>query len=174
MSETQTPVETPQTSPAAAEQPKPQPPAEAAAATSERKAPEPDYKDRFEAQQKVNRDLESKFNSLRDGIKTAFGIEPEKGGEGDLVTTLQQRVSQMERNSLVDQVARRHGITADDDVAFLRGAPDETAMTRLAERLKASNTTPTSPAPDPSQASAPMTPEAQAAAAYEAFYPSKT
>lgn len=174
MSDTQTPVETPQTSPAAAEQPKPQPPAEASAATSERKAPEPDYKDRFEAQQKVNRDLESKFNHLRDSIKSGLGIEDKKGDEGDLATSLQREFAQMKRDSLVDRVARRHGITDDVDVDFLRGAPDETAMTRLAERLKASNAAPTSPAPDPSQASAPLTPEAQAAAAYEAFFPSKT
>jgi hypothetical protein len=153
-----------------AEAPKPQPPA-AAAPQGRNDQQEPDWQNRFEAQRKASQDLEAKFNDLRNGLKVALGIEDKQKVDGnELVTTLQQQVAAMQRDTAVERVARSHGITDDTDVDLLRNAKDEATMLRLAERLKAS-TTPSSPAPDPSQGSAPISEEAALDAAYAAFFP---
>lgn len=115
--------------------------------------------------------LEQAMKDQRTALLEAFGVKSDKPGE-DIVKTLQQQVSAMQRDSLVDRMARRHGITDDDDVELLRAAPDEAAMGRLAGRLKAvSTTTPNTPAPDPSQAAASPTPEALEEQEFAAFYP---
>lgn len=182
MSDTTTPTATPpaaQPAPAPAasttEQPKPQAPQPATPEKPKQGDPadaplgEPGLKALREEREARER-LEQAMKDQRSALLKAFGVETDKPGE-DIVKTLQEQVSAMQRDSLVDRVARRHGITDDDDVAFLRTASDEATMQRLAERLK-TNPAPTSPAPDPSQGSAPLTEEAAAQAAYEAFYPS--
>lgn len=169
-----------QPAPAPAEQPKPQAPQPAANTPT---TPEkPQQGDPAEAplgesgikalrEERAARErLEQAMKDQRSALLKAFGVETDKPGE-DIVKTLQEQVSAMQRDSLVDRVARRHGITDDGDVAFLRTASDEDTMQRLAERLKTSNTAPGSPAPDPSQGSVPLTAEAAAQAAYEAYFP---
>lgn len=160
------------------EQPKPQPPKAAAQATpktpeqgdpAEAPLGEPGIKALREERAARER-LEQAMKDQRSALLKAFGVETEKPGE-DIVTTLQEQVAAMQRDSLVDRVARRHGITDDTDVELLRTASDEATMQRLAERLKASISAPTVPAPDPSQGSAPLTPQAAADAEYAAFYP---
>ena len=99
-----------------------------------------------------------------------FGGQTPEPGQ-DLVATLQEQVSKMQHDGLVDRVARRHGITDDNDVALLSKIADEATMSGLAERLKASNIAPSSPAPDPSQGSGPLSEEAASEAAYKAFFP---
>lgn len=163
----------------AAEQPKPQAPQPAAPATPEpakrgdpADAPlgEPGLK-ALQQERAARERLEQAMKDQRTALLKAFGVETDKPGE-DIVKTLQEQVTAIQRESLVDRVARRHGITDDGDVEFLRTAADEATMQRLAERLKAASpTTPTSPAPDPSQASAPLTPEAAEAAEYAAYFP---
>jgi len=114
------------------------------------------------------------FKPLKEQMDALRGIFGDKAADTgkDIVTTLQEQVAAMQRDTLVERVARSHGINDDTDVDLLRNAKDEATMLRLAERLKASNTAPTSPAPDPSQASAPLSEEAAAQAAYEAYFPS--
>ncbi|MEO6158696.1 MAG: hypothetical protein ABIQ39_13835, partial [Ilumatobacteraceae bacterium] len=106
-----------------------------------------------------------------DALRRAFGGETTTGTPEDIVTTLQQQVADMQRNSLINDVARRHGITDDDDVALLRGATDADHMARLAERLKAPKG-PTAPAPDQGQGARPTTPQAEADAEYSKYFPS--
>lgn len=177
---TTTPVDvTAPPAPAQPETPQPKPQAPAAAETPEPQRDAADLGDAgkkaIQREREARESAERELKGFRSQIAKAFGVEQDKGE--DIVSTLQQRVSAMEKNELVSTVARRHGITEDDDIALLRSQPDEQGMARLAARLKSVATTPaapTSPAHDPSQGSAPLTPEAAANAAYEAYFPSKT
>ena len=175
MSDTPTPAQ-----PAAPvdEQPKPAAPAQTAQATPETQ-PQRDAGDSplgepgikaLREERAARERLEQAMKDQRTALLKAFGVEEEKPG-GDIVATLQEQVASMRHDSLVDRVARRHGITEDADVELLRSTKDEGVMSRLAERLKASNTTPPTPAHDPSQGSAPISAEAAEQAAYEAFFP---
>jgi len=120
--------------------------------------------------------LENELRGLKplkeqmDALRGVFGDKAADPGK-DIVTTLQEQVAAMQRDTLVERVARSHSITDDTDVDLLRNAKDEATMLRLAERLKASNAAPTSPAHDPSQGSAPISEAAAADAAYQAFFP---
>jgi len=113
------------------------------------------------------------FKPLREQMDALRGIFGDKAADPgkDIVTTLQEQVAEMRHDTLVERVARSHGINDDKDVAVLRAIKDESLMQQLAERLKASNTGPTSPAPDPSQGSAPISEQAAQDAAYAAFFP---
>jgi len=104
-----------------------------------------------------------------EALRSIFGDKAADAGQ-DIVKTLQQTVDAMQRDGLVDRVARRHGITDDADVEFLRAASDEAAMTRLAERLKAVSVASRTPAPDPAQ-TAPGPAASQEDAEYAAFFP---
>lgn len=120
--------------------------------------------------------LENELKTLKplreqmDALRGVFGDKAADGGK-DIVTTLQEQVAEMRRDTLVERVARSHGINDDTDVDLLRNAKDEATMLRLAERLKATNAGPSSPAPDPSQGSAPISEQAAADAAYAAYFP---
>ena len=113
------------------------------------------------------------FKPLREQMDALRGIFGDKAADPgkDIVATLQEQVAEMRHDTLVERVARSHGINDDKDVAVLRAIKDESLMQQLAERLKASNTGPTSPAPDPSQGSAPISEQAAQDAAYAAFFP---
>lgn len=127
--------------------------------------------DRLEAELRELKPLKVQM----DALAKAFGAGDAPAE--DIVGTLQQQVAAMQRDNLVNNVARRHGITAETDVELLRAAGDEATMARLAERLKASaaNTTPATntPAPDASQGTAPPSQEALQEAQYAAFYPNQ-
>lgn len=162
------------------EPPKPTAPATPADAGKRDAADEPLGEAGLKALHKERTERERLERELRplkeqmDALRGVFG--PKDGTTGsneDIVKTLQQQMEQMQRDGLVNTVARRHGITADSDIAFLRTAPDEQAMTSLAERLK-TPPPPNSPAPDPSQGAQPLTPEAAAEAEYAAFFPTRT
>ena len=175
MSDTATPAQpaTPVT-----EQPKPAAPAAPETAT-QRDADEPLGQPGLKALQ-AERDrvaaLENEIKSLKplkeqmDALRGVFGDKTADPGK-DIVTTLQEQVAAMQRDTIVERLARSHSITDDGDVELLRNAKDEATMLRLAERLKAGITAPTSPAPDPSQGSAPLSEEAAQDAAYKAYFP---
>lgn len=130
----------------------------------------------LQAEREARERLENELKSLKplkeqmDALRGVFGDRAADPGK-DIVTTLQEQVAAMQRDTLVERVARSHSIVDDGDVDLLRNAKDEATMLRLAERLKASNAGPTSPAPDPSQGSAPISEAAAADAAYQAFFP---
>lgn len=176
MSDTTTPAQ-----PAApvAEQPKPAAPA-APEPTEQRDAADaplgqPGLK-ALQAERDRVTALENELRGLKplkeqmDALRGVFGDKAADTGK-DIVTTLQEQVAAMQRDTLVERLARSHSITDDTDVDLLRNAKDEATMLRLAERLKASNTGPTSPAPDPSQGSAPISEQAAQDAAYAAYFP---
>lgn len=103
-------------------------------------------------------------------IAAALGIpaEPEEKGE-DLAATvqqLQQQFQQAQWATAVEAAARRNGITLDADMELLRSAPNEEALTRLAERLKPSTALP----PDPGQGARESSPDDDE---YLKFYPRK-
>jgi hypothetical protein len=143
-------------------QPKPQAPPTAPAPDGQRDAADlgDAGKKAIQRERDAREAAERELKGFRSQIAKAFGVEQDKGE--DIVSTLQQRVSAMEKNELVSTVARRHGITEDDDIALLRSQSDEQGMARLAARLKSVSyaAAPTAPAHDPSQGSAPLTPEA--------------
>ena len=116
------------------------------------------------------------FKPLKEQMDALRGIFGDKAADPgkDIVTTLQDQVAEMRHDTLVERVARSHGISDDKDVAVLRAIKDESLMQQLAERLKASNNTPPTPAYDPSQGSAPISEAAAADAAYQAFFPSSS
>jgi len=111
-----------------------------------------DLKSRFEAQQKVNRDLERKFNQLRNGLKSALGVEDRKSASPE------DLIAEFEKQLQVERVARRHNITDESDLAFLQSAKDSDAMEALAKRLapatdddSGTDKKKAGPRPDPSQ-----------------------
>lgn len=119
---------------------------------------EPDWKSRFEGQQKVNRDQEAKLNTLRDGLKAALGIDDKKATSDELLRAMQKQLDELAKDKAVNDVARRHQITDADDIALLAGLGDEAAMDRLAARLarkggeqQEAPGKPGTPKPDPSQ-----------------------
>lgn len=120
-----------------------------------------EWRGKFEGQQKVNRDLEAKLNSIRDALKVAAGVDDKKADPADLVSKLQEQLDRLTYTNLVEQMARRHGITEEEDIALLAAATDADAMTKLAARLapKADEGEkkpgkPGTPKPDPSQGKA--------------------
>ena len=128
----------------------------------------------LEAEREARKALEKEVGPLRqqmDALRQAFGGDSTEGKPEDVVASLQEQVAAMQRNVLVSDVARRHGITDDEDVAILRDAKDEEHMTRLAQRLKAP-AGPVTPAPDPGQGARPSTPQAEADAEYAKYFPS--
>lgn len=127
----------------------------------------------LQSEREARERLEREVGPLRqqmEALSRVFGGESTTGKPEDVVATLQQQVADMRHDTLVERVARSHGITDDGDVAVLREVKDEALMTRLAERLK-TPPGPTVPAPDPGQGARPSTPQAEADAAYEQFFP---
>lgn len=176
MSET-TNTPTAQVAPVVAEQPKPQAPAPAAPAPETQTQGEPAEAPLGEPGLKALREeraarerLEQAMKDQRTQLLKAFGVETETPGQ-DIVTTLQQQVAGMVHTNLVNDVARGHGITSDDDMALLRDVTDEATMRRLAARLASTAPqAPTSPLPDPAQGRA-ASPEQAQDAEYRAFFP---
>lgn len=135
--------------------PTPNPPADPEKPAGEPKPAGEDFKDRYEAQQKVNRDLEAKLNELRDGLKSALGVDDKKIDVASLVKGLSDEIGSLKHQNLVNAVARDHGITEAKDIAILASVTDQAVMTTLAERLKPSEDNskpgkPGTPQPDPS------------------------
>ena len=81
---------------------------------------------------------------------------------------LSARIDASERESAVNSLARRFGITSDDDVALLRSVADPAQREALAVRLK-----PTDPSipPDPGQGPRPTAPQSAQDAEYATFFP---
>lgn len=124
-----------------------------------------DWQGKFEAQQKVNRDLESKFNGLRDQSRTttealakAFGLKPEETSDVSTLTAsvaaLQDMFSTSQRENLVLSVANEYGITDKETIADLSAITDEKAMRNLANRLKPAENGTGRPRPDLTQGGA--------------------
>lgn len=132
--------------------PKPKPPAAQTPASDEelgeggKKALERER----EARKLLERQLQGMQGQMA-AIAQAFGVKPDDSDDGgQLVETLQQQVTAMQHQSLVDRVARAHGITEADDLEFLASAKDEEQMGRFAARLNAASA-PGTPKPDASQ-----------------------
>lgn len=140
----------------------PQSAADPAAGGNPQSQPGTDWQAKFEAQQKVNRDLEAKFNGLRDSQQTqaqaiaqALGIKPEDTPDVSVlaatVATLQDQFTQTQLANTVLTVAAENGITAAADLELLRSVKDESTMRTIAARIAATNGTDTPPiaAPGP-------------------------
>ena len=124
---------------------------------------ETDWQAKFEAQQKVNRDLEGKLNSLRDSqqaqsdaLAKALGLKPEETSDvqalASQVQALQAHFAETQHDNQVLLVARENGITEQADIDLLKSVKDETTMRALAARIAAASPgTPGTPQPDLSQ-----------------------
>ena len=92
-----------------------------------------------DARKKAEKDLaalKSQMDGFFGGLKQALGVEDKKGDDPtEVITTLTERLGTLEHQSLVDRVAREHGITDEDDVEILKSAKDKDAMEKLATRL---------------------------------------
>lgn len=132
------------------EPPKPAPPA-GAGKGAEGEPQSTDWAAKFEAQQKVNRDLETKLNELRDGTRTqaeaaakaqrealakALGLGPDEATDADKlanqVTTLSDQLAELTKANLVLTIGK--GLS-EDDQALLAALPDEATMRTVAARL---------------------------------------
>lgn len=114
---------------------------------------DPGLQQRFDGLQQVNRDLEAKLNQLRDGLKSALGVEDKKADANQLVdqiSALRGQVTDLAHTNLVNEVARANNITDDADLALIAKQPDKASMEALAVRLKPAEGAPT-PKPDLSQ-----------------------
>lgn len=125
-------------------------------AGAEKPAGDDEWQNKFAAQQKVNRDLEAKLNALRDGLKSALGVDDKKADIGDLVSGLKDQLDTLTHNNRVNETARRHGLMDKDDIALLGSTKDPDVMDKLGARLaKAAENVkpgkPGTPKPDPSQ-----------------------
>lgn len=95
--------------------------------------------------------IETQLTTIQTALASAFGIDAGKQPSADeLVADVQKQLTAMQHQSLVDRVARIHGITETDDLEFLASAKDEEQMGRFAARLKAASA-PGTPKPDGSQ-----------------------
>jgi hypothetical protein len=124
---------------------------------------ETDWQAKFEAQQKVNRDLEGKLNGLRDtqqaqsdALAKALGLKPEETSDvqalASQVQALQAQFAETQHDNQVLLVAKEHGITEQSDLDLLKSVKDETTMRTLAARIAAASPgVPGTPQPDLSQ-----------------------
>lgn len=129
----------------------------------------------LQAEREARERLEREVGPLREqwtALQRVFGGESTEGKPEDVVARLSEQVAAMQHSTLVNDVARRHGITDDEDVALLREVRDEAQMTRLAARLNVPKG-PSTPAPDPGQGARPSTPQAEADAEYAKFFPTR-
>ena len=119
-----------------------------------------EWRSKFEGQQKVNRDLETKLNGIRDALKVAAGVDDKKADDSDVIAAVRNELAGLRHENAVEKAARRHGITDDDDLKILAAATDAEAMEILAARLapkadegdtKTKPGKPGTPKPDPSQ-----------------------
>lgn len=95
--------------------------------------------------------IETQLTTIQTALASAFGIDAGKQPSAEeLVGDVQKQLAAMQHQSLVDRVARVHGITEADDLEFLASAKDEEQMSRFAARLKAA-AGPATPKPDASQ-----------------------
>lgn len=119
-------------------------------------------RDARKAAEKSASAMQDKVNALIDGLKTGLGVEAAGSDDPvELINGLRTEIDGLKHTTLVDAVARRHGITDDDDLEFLRSAKDQAAMAALAKRLAPAKgdddegdkgkKKPTGPRPDPSQ-----------------------
>ncbi|MBK8758844.1 MAG: hypothetical protein IPM08_17530 [Actinomycetales bacterium] len=109
-----------------------------------------EWRSKFEGQQKVNRDLETKLNGIRDALKVAAGVDDKKADDSDVIAAVRDELAGLRHENAVEKAARRHGITDDDDLKILAAATDAEAMEILAARLAPR---PTKATPRPSRAS---------------------
>ena len=122
---------------------------------------ETDWQAKFEAQQKVNRDLETRFNGLRDsqaqftqGVAKALGLKPEETPTdvsvlAATVADLQSQFQQTQVENQVLAVAAAHGIKEPADIELLRSVKDEAAMRGIAARISAASGAPDNPSTSP-------------------------
>ena len=97
---------------------------------------------------------------------------PESADEGqkpeDMIQALTERFEQSERRAAINDLARRHGIQADADIALLASVADDTQREALALRLKGQQQV---IPPDPGQGA--TTPASTEDAEYEQFFPTR-
>lgn len=123
---------------------------------------ETDWQAKFEAQQKVNRDLEAKFNGLRDSQATqtqalaqALGLKPEESNDvavlAATVQTLQEQFTKAQHDNLVLSVAAANNITDPKRVETLSKITDEATMREVAAQFAQPTGTddPSQPGPRP-------------------------
>lgn len=116
-------------------------------------------RDARKAAEKKASAMEAKVTALIDGLKTGLGIKADGSDDpADLIGGLRTELEGLKHSALVDAVARRHGITDETDLTFLRSAKDQDAMDALAKRLaptkdddEGTKGKSTGPRPDPSQ-----------------------
>ncbi|PFG17197.1 hypothetical protein ATK74_1760 [Propionicimonas paludicola] len=108
------------------------------------------------------------YKKVLDGLNKLFTPEgAEQPKPEDLIQKLTERLDQADRKAAVNELARTHGITSDDDIALLDAVADPQQREALALRLKG---VAAAIPPDPGQGNHPgtQTPED---AAYNAFFP---
>jgi len=100
-----------------------------------KKALESERAARKDAEKKAA-DIATAFEALKSGLKVGLGIDSKEDDPAAIVSGLQDQLSKLTHQNLVSDVARRNGITEDDDIELLRSATDKDVMEKLAARLK--------------------------------------
>lgn len=96
-------------------------------------------RDARKALEKQLQDFQAERKAQAAKLAEAFGLAPKDAGSttDDVVATLQRQVQEMQRSTLVYQVAAEHRITDKDDLELIKSASTEDAMRKLATRLAA-------------------------------------
>lgn len=87
----------------------------------------------------ARKELEKQLKAMQDqfaGLAEAFGVKTDKGAKPDeSVAELTKSVGGIQRELAVERLARKHGISDEEDIATLLAVSDEAARTKLAARL---------------------------------------
>lgn len=115
----------------------------------------------LQSERDARKELEAQLTQLKSGLAAALGVNEKdaKSSTDDIVANLQKQMADLNHSNLVLSVANEHKITDADDLALLQSITDETALRKLAARIKPSDDGAKgpeqkrrTPSPDPSQA----------------------
>ena len=120
----------------------------------------------WEDRARANKQQLDQMQQQWDKLSSIFA--PQGDGEAskpeDMIKALSDRIEQSEDRAAIADLARRHGITRDDDIALL-SAGEKSQRETLAARLKGQSIP-----PDPGQGARPSAASSDDAE-YETFYP---
>lgn len=130
--------------------------------------------------------LRQQQQSQRDALAAALGVKPEETSDADKlaqqIESLRGQILTSEKRALAAEFKipeqYQHMLTAVDAAGLRKQATDLVEFAQAAHYAAVTNAPPTPPPafqpnPGQGQGNTPLTPEAQAAAEYEKYYPSK-
>ena len=107
------------------------------------------------------------YKGVLDGLQKLFTPEADQPKPEDVIAQITKRLDAADKKASVNELARKHGITSDDDIALLDAVTDPQQREALAARLKSAAV---AIPPDPGQGNH-QPPQNPADAEYEQYFP---